>query len=158
MQIYANNSVDWPTHDDQMRDSGVHDIDLGSSLPSSSSSIRRQLKMMNSSYSSDTFALLRQLDDTHDARNGGQHQLQQGQHQQHRRTNSNGTVISNGFRLDDDEVGTFRSDGSTPEPPTSPRPRGLIHHPRINKDKLQSSQMLMNSSHDFEDTINQLYS
>ncbi|KAK2158249.1 hypothetical protein LSH36_174g06048 [Paralvinella palmiformis] len=28
--------------------------------------------------------------------------------------------------------------GSTPEPPTSPRPKGLVNHPKIMKDKLQS--------------------
>ena len=39
----------------------------------------------------------------------------------------------------DDAQSSFRSDGSTPEPPLSPRPQNLINHPKIIKDQLHRS-------------------
>src|SRR6218665_1120445 len=41
-------------------------------------------------------------------------------------------------RFEEDEILTYRSDGSPPEPPISPRPKALINHPKILKDKLQT--------------------
>ena len=40
---------------------------------------------------------------------------------------------------DDDAQSTFRSDGSTPEPPLSARPKNLNNHPKILKDQLHNS-------------------
>jgi len=40
---------------------------------------------------------------------------------------------------DDDAQSTFRSDGSTPEPPLSARPKNLNNHPKILKDQLHHS-------------------
>ena len=41
--------------------------------------------------------------------------------------------------VDEDGLITFRSDGSTPEPPSSTRPSLLVRHPRILKTKLNRS-------------------
>jgi len=45
--------------------------------------------------------------------------------------------------FDDEALMTGRSDESTPEPPTSPRPSVLVRHPRILKDKLHRSMTLL---------------
>jgi hypothetical protein len=60
-----------------------------------------------------------------------------------------GSLIRNERSLDDvdeDALLTGRSDGSTPEPPTSPRPLGLVRHPRILKDKLHRSLTMPSGS------------
>ena len=49
---------------------------------------------------------------------------------------------------DDDAVSTFRSDGSTPEPPLSARPKNLVNHPKILKDKLHRSMSAVGRTHD----------
>lgn len=49
---------------------------------------------------------------------------------------------------DDDELSTFRSDGSTPEPPLSARPKNLVNHPKILKDQLHRSMATLGTTHD----------
>ena len=49
---------------------------------------------------------------------------------------------------DDDEQSTFRSDGSTPEPPLSARPKNLVNHPKILKDQLHRSMATLGTTHD----------
>jgi len=48
---------------------------------------------------------------------------------------------------DDDELSTFRSDSSTPEPPHSARPKNLDHHPKILKDQLHRSMASLGTTH-----------
>ena len=49
---------------------------------------------------------------------------------------------------DDDALSTFRSDGSTPEPPLSARPKNLVNHPKILKDQLHRSMATLGTRHD----------
>jgi hypothetical protein len=51
-----------------------------------------------------------------------------------------------GRELDDEPLSSFRSDSSTPEPPTSPRPLGLVNHPKIIKDKQLQQSLSLSSS------------
>jgi len=49
---------------------------------------------------------------------------------------------------DDDGLTTYRSDGSTPEPPLSARPKNLVNHPKILKDQLHRSMATLGTTRD----------